>query len=259
MKKTFLALLGAGIVLAIANIALASNYTYKVYNSNLNKTYTANLGTISLTDTEYLWAFYTKEGQPLCIVNLNTNTDKNGLVGGQCTDIDAFISFMSGESIDMNSPKYTLGYREFNPNTFYKEMNELQQERAAQGKFVFNVGNTQEEKTNFTPRYKAGQSDKEICVRNYGGTWACMDSPEYSKTVADIMKNGGCIVSVPDMGRMYKDLKYCQSTKNPIHVMYLPSGETKLINPVDEYNVAAKPPMSDKEYKEEIEEYKRSK
>lgn len=136
MKQKFFALLSAGIMLAMANAVLAENYTYKVYNPILNKTYMANLGTLSLTDTQYLFGFYAKDGQPLCVANLNTNSDKNGLVGGQCTDAKAFINFMNGDNIDLNSSKYIFGYRELAPNTFYKEMYEIRQERSAQGKTV---------------------------------------------------------------------------------------------------------------------------
>lgn len=261
MKQKLLVLLGAVIALSVVNIALAVNYTYKVYNPNLNKTYTAVLGTMSITDTQYIWGFYTKDGQPLCVANLNTNSDKNGLIGGQCTDINAFVRFMNGENIDINSSKYIFGFRELNQNTFYKEMNSIQQERTAQGKSVYgSTNNTNAQaKSDFVPRYKTGQSDREICIRNHGGVWACIEDSGYSKNVANIMKNGGCLASVPDMGLMYKDLKYCQNAKNTVHVMYLPTGETKLLKPIDEYNVAAKPPMSDSEYKEALAEYNRTK
>ncbi len=261
MKLKFQSFLVLVIMLAVANVALAVNYTYKVYNPNINKTYMAVLGTMSITDTKYLWGFFTQEGQPLCVANLNTNTDKNGLIGGQCTDISAFIKFMQGENIDINSSKYVLGYRELNPNTFYKELNSIQQERTAQGKSLYVAAkNTDTQtKSSFTPRYKTGQSDTEICIRNYGGIQACMEDQSYSKHVANIMKNGGCIASVPDMGLMYKDLKYCQANKNAVHVLYLPTGETKVIKPLEYNSAASNPPMSDDEYKKELAEYNKSK
>jgi hypothetical protein len=137
MKQKLFALLSVGIILSMANAVLAESYTYKIYNPVLNKSYIAELGTMSLTDTQYIFGFFAaKDRQPLCVANLNTNSDKNGLVGGQCTDAKAFLKFMDGENIDLNSSKYTFGYRELVPNTFYKEMYELKQERREQGKTV---------------------------------------------------------------------------------------------------------------------------
>lgn len=261
MKLKFKVLLVVAIMFVVSNIVLAVNYTYKVYNPNTNKTHIAVLGTMSITDKQYIWGFFTKEGQPLCVANLNTNIDKNGLIGGQCTDINAFVKFMQGENIDINSSKYIMGFRELNPNTFYKEMNSVQMERAAQGKSVYTINKNEDEKekSSFSPRYKAGQSDTEICIRNHGGTQACMEDSGYSKIVADVMKNGGCIASVPDMGQMYKDLKYCQTTKNTVNILYLPTGETKVIKPLEYNEFASMPPMSDYEYNKELMEYKKSK
>ena len=35
----------------------------------------AVLGTIGLTDTQYIWGFYEPDGRVLCVINLNTNKD----------------------------------------------------------------------------------------------------------------------------------------------------------------------------------------
>lgn len=250
MKKYYTLLLIIIAIIALGIKVFANNYNYKVYNSALNKTYTAVLGTMSITDDRYVFGFYTKEGQPLCVINLNTNKNKEGLVGGQCAEINAFIKVMSGDtSVNPNSPKNTLGWRELSPNTFSREISSLKQEREQQGKHVF--GSDVNVSNEVNPRYKSGQSDEEICIRNNGGAWSCLQDKNYAKLVANIMKNGGCITSVPDMGQMYRDWKYCQNTKETINILYLPSGETKVLNDVGISTVT----MSDEEYRQEIQEY----
>lgn len=107
---------------------------------------------------------------------------------------------------------------------------------------------------NVNPRYKAGQSNEEICVRNGGGTVACMEDANYSKLVAGIMKNGGCITSVPDLGYMYRDLNYCKKTNEKINVIYLPSGDVKIINKDMDWNFNV---MTDKEYQAEMADYRK--
>mgnify|MGYP006896541179 CR=1 FL=1 len=57
MKKTLCTLLLSTTLLTTVTPVLAENYTYKVYNPRTNKAYTAILGTLSITDYEYLWAF----------------------------------------------------------------------------------------------------------------------------------------------------------------------------------------------------------
>lgn len=140
MKKLFVSLLlSFGFLFAVVGTANALNYTYKVYNPKLNKTYTAVFGTISISDTRYLWGFYTKEGQPLCVAQpYNTNT-KNGLVGGDCTEFNTFVQFFNGQKVDLS--KNSFGWREINSNTFFREMESIKQERSAQGKFEFNGNN----------------------------------------------------------------------------------------------------------------------
>lgn len=136
-KRTLTVLLGL-MILFTSSMAMAVNFNYKVYNPRQNKAYTAVLGTIRLTENQYIWGFYTKNGQPLCVASLDTNT-KNGLVGGQCTDISAFMRFMNGEKIDINNSRYTLGWRELNTNTLYKEMDSIRRERASQGMYEYQV------------------------------------------------------------------------------------------------------------------------
>ena len=140
MKRFLSALLFISTILGVSlTPALAENFTYKVYNPKTNKTTIAVFGTVTITENQYLWGFYTKDGQPLCVASLNTNKNPQGLIGGQCTDIGAFIRFMNGENIDFS--KYELGWRELSQDTFYSEMNSIRQERAAQGKYEYKGSN----------------------------------------------------------------------------------------------------------------------
>lgn len=119
---------------------LAENFTYKVYNPKTNKAYNAVLGTVTITDTQYIWGFYTQNGEPLCVASLITNKNSQGLVGSQCTDANAFVRFMNGDrNIDLS--KYELGWRELSTDTFYREMDAIRRERATQGKYEYRVSN----------------------------------------------------------------------------------------------------------------------
>lgn len=139
MKKTLALILLGATILTMSAPTFADNFTYKVYNPRTNKAYTGVFGTISITDYEYLWGFYTPNGTPLCVAQIyNTNT-KNGLVGGQCTDTNAFIKFMNGERIDLS--KYEMGWRELSQNTIYSEMNAIRRERASQSKYEYKGSN----------------------------------------------------------------------------------------------------------------------
>lgn len=112
------------------NSAKAENYTYKLYNPNLNKTTDAALGTISISENSYIWGLYTKN--MMCVVNMEIDTNKAGLVGGKCTDMEAFNRLSRGENVDIS--KYDYGWREYNKNTFFKELDSIKAERKAQGK-----------------------------------------------------------------------------------------------------------------------------
>ena len=132
MKK-ILSILFLGVFLFTLSLpALAENFTYKVYNPRTNKVYTGVLGTISITDNEYIWGFYTKNGIPLCVAQIYNTNKENGLVGGNGTDINAFIRFLSGEKVDLS--QYNIGWRELSQNTLYAEMNSIRKERTSQGK-----------------------------------------------------------------------------------------------------------------------------
>ena len=138
MKRFILSVLfSAGILFGLSLYAFAENFTYKVYNPRTNKAHTAVLGTVSLTDNEYIWGFYTKDGKPICIANLNINKDSNGLIGSKCVEYEAFAKkFFDGkDNIDFS--KYEMGWRELETDTFYKEINSIKQERATQSKYEF--------------------------------------------------------------------------------------------------------------------------
>jgi hypothetical protein len=122
---------------------------------------------------------------------------------------------------------------------------------------LFTLPSTNSNNDKSSTRYKAGQSDKEICVRNYAGTESCMDDAKYSKFVANIMKNGGCTTSVPDMGYMYRDWQYCKTAYKKgerVIVLYLPSGE--ILRLEDAY--VSSSTMSDDAYQKEMQEYEQN-
>lgn len=58
MKKTLALILLGATILTMSAPTFADNFTYKVYNPRTNKAYTGVFGTISITDYEYLWGFY---------------------------------------------------------------------------------------------------------------------------------------------------------------------------------------------------------
>jgi len=135
MRKQLLSTLLLGtITLGMVAPALAENFTYKVYNPKANKAYTAVLGTITVVDNKYIFAFLTKSGQPLCVMGGNTNI-KNGLVGGQCSEFNAFGRLLNGENINLD--RYQYGWREYSTDTIEREMASIRKERAAQGKYQY--------------------------------------------------------------------------------------------------------------------------
>lgn len=134
-------LIGSAILTTTIQPIFAENFTYKVYNPRTNKAYTAVLGTIGMTDTQYLWAFYKPDGEALCVASVyNTNKNDKGLVGGQCSDTAAFIKFVNHQGINLE--KYQLGWRELSTDTLYREMESIRRERAAQGKTEYGTNNS---------------------------------------------------------------------------------------------------------------------
>lgn len=122
MKKKFLlGLLFIYVILAFTSSVFA--YNYKVYNPEQNKAYTASLGTVGVNSNKYIFGFFDiKTNQLLCAFTLHyTNVNKEGLLGGQCYD----------------SNEKQLGWREFSPNTFDKEMPEIIDERKQEGLYYY--------------------------------------------------------------------------------------------------------------------------
>lgn len=131
MKKYCKIIMLAISLIAINNFCMANNHTYKVYNQKLNKSFSVQLGTITLTENQYIFAFFLNNGQPYCVINLNTNI-KNNLVGGQCTDYHSVMDILNNKK--PTSVEY--GWREYSTNTFYPEIHSLKHERALQGKYL---------------------------------------------------------------------------------------------------------------------------
>lgn len=103
--------------------ALAENFTYKLYDPKANKNYSAQIITLSLSDTTYTLGLLA--GQNVCAIlprTLNTNPN-TGLVGGDCVGV-------AGTAVEGR----TFNWREYSPNTFYPEMQSIIDERAKQGK-----------------------------------------------------------------------------------------------------------------------------
>ena len=101
-------------------------------------------------------------------------------------------------------------------------------------------------------RYKFWQSDEEICIRWRQGVDICSKDKEYRKNVVNIIKNGGCLTSVPDMGQMWRTWEYCKETSEKIDILYLPTGEIFNFIEEGEFGRTFSTPLSDEEYKKEI-------
>jgi len=124
-------LIGLLLLFGFTGAVQAENYTYKIYNHKTNKTVSAELGTLSVSDAQYIFAFFLSDGTPYCAVKLDTDL-KDGLVGGKCGDFNTFIRmFVNHEKV----APLDYGWREYHKNTFYPELNSLKVERAAQGKY----------------------------------------------------------------------------------------------------------------------------
>lgn len=131
MRKMLSVLLLTGTLLSSTlTPALAENFTYKVYDPRTNKTYTAEIRPAVIGGKTYLTEFYTLQGKPLCFFGSDTNKNNQGLVGGECKDSSSMEKLLTGQR---NITPYTMGWREINKNTFYREIESLRQEMAEQG------------------------------------------------------------------------------------------------------------------------------
>jgi len=114
--------------------ANAVNFTYKVYDQRVNKSYTAQLGTVGINRGQYLFAFFTLDGKELCILGdgLTPIDVRNDLVGGKCLPREVLMN--AKDYVHSNNlMKNVLGWREFSQNTFYAEINDIREERSREG------------------------------------------------------------------------------------------------------------------------------
>lgn len=122
--------------------ASAVNFTYKVYDQRVNKSYTAVLRTVSVNQDNYLFAFYTQEGKELCLLGdgLTPIDVHNGLVGGMCLPREILLN--AGNYVSSNDKllKNVLGWRELSANTFYLEIDDIRQERVEEGYTELKLG-----------------------------------------------------------------------------------------------------------------------
>ena len=122
----------------------AVNFTYKVYDQRVNKSYTAQLGTVGVNRGQYLFAFFTREGKELCIFGegLTPIDVRNDLVGGMCLPREVLMK--AKDYVHSNNlSKNVLGWREFSQNTFYAEIDDIRKERSKEGYEELKFDNTE--------------------------------------------------------------------------------------------------------------------
>lgn len=120
----------------------AVNFTYKVYDQRINKSYTAILGTVSVNQGNYLFAFFTQEGKELCLIGdgLTPIDVHNGLVGGMCLPREILLNAASYAASPDKLSKHILGWRELSANTFFLELDDIRQERTKAGYTELKLG-----------------------------------------------------------------------------------------------------------------------
>lgn len=120
----------------------AVNFTYKVYDQRVNKSYIAELRTVSVNQENYLFAFYTQTGKELCLLGdgLTPIDVRNGLVGGMCLPREILLNSANYLSSNDKLLKNILGWRELSANTFYLEIGDIRQERAGEGYTELKLG-----------------------------------------------------------------------------------------------------------------------
>ncbi len=116
----------------------------------------------------------------------------------------------------------------------------------ATGLTYANLGNFQQTNN----RYKSGQSDEEICIKWSHDVQTCKNDADYRKLYADVIKNGGCITSVPDVGLMVRSWSYCKETSEKINLLFLPTGEVFNFIEEGEYGRFLDTPLTDTEYQQ---------
>ena len=114
MKKLLKTLL-IGIIICISGTTCVE--AANLYNVN---NYQLPLGTVKVVNNLYLFALY-KDNKPYCVLDGEKMNKKDNLIGGQCTEYNAFMD------------KYIFWFREVNPNTFYKEARSMRATKNSQG------------------------------------------------------------------------------------------------------------------------------
>lgn len=112
--KFFKMLLLLMILCISANNTFAANY--KLYNPDENKSYSAQMLTIGNGSGGYYIGLYS--GINLCVIDKNVNVNSKGLVGGDCYSFDGAIKY---------------NWREYSPNTYKNEVQEIILERSQEG------------------------------------------------------------------------------------------------------------------------------
>ena len=117
-------LLGFTIIFAGAASVKAAN----LYSVN---DYKLPLGTVKVVDNLYLFALL-KDNKPYCVLDGGKMNKKDNLIGGQCTEYNAFM-YSIYHNNQINIDKYIFWFREVSPNTFYKEARSIRATKNSQG------------------------------------------------------------------------------------------------------------------------------
>lgn len=104
--------------------------------------------------------------------------------------------------------------------------------------------------------YRPEWSNQEICLRNHGGM-GCVADVEYCNIYVDMIKHGGCYVSVIDVGLVMQDWETCQKAEDEALVFKItPEGQIIIFDQEgkDLYFEKLGEVMSDEEYQAELKE-----
>ncbi len=152
MKKRLLAsLFGMFMLSGILTPVLAENYTYKLYDPQTNKSYSAEMITVNVGGNYYKFGFMA--GDIACILSDSMNINKEGLKGGNCIGIESH-------------KRHVYNWRECNVNTFLNEAVEVRATRLKEGLRL--VGDNQQP-TNTRPQAQRPASYAPAAVRS--GLW----------------------------------------------------------------------------------------
>ena len=127
MKKLLKTLL-IGIIICISGTTCVE--AANLYNVN---NYQLPLGTVKVVNNLYLFALY-KDNKPYCVLDGEKMNKKDNLIGGQCTEYNAFRYYTYHNNYhNINNDTYIFWFREVKPNTFYKEARSMRATKNSQG------------------------------------------------------------------------------------------------------------------------------